>query len=50
MLWALNDRRAFVNRDGFFVHAGKEQAQTAGPVQPAQAAKVPKPTEMWEIE
>jgi CheY-like chemotaxis protein len=50
MLWALNDRRAFVNRDGFFVHAGKDQAPSAVPAQPAQAAKVPKPTEMWEIE
>jgi CheY-like chemotaxis protein len=50
MLWALNDRRAFVNKDGFFVHAGKDTPSSVAPAKPAAAASVPKPTEMWEIE
>lgn len=50
MLWALNDRRAFVDRGGFFVHAGKDTGPSAAPAMPVQAQMVPKPTEMWEIE
>jgi CheY-like chemotaxis protein len=50
MLWALNDRRAFVNRDGFFVHAGKDSGPATAPSRPSAAPSVPKPTEMWEIE
>jgi CheY-like chemotaxis protein len=50
ILWALNDRRPFVDRGGFLVHGGKDAAPSTGPAMPAPAATVPKPTEMWEIE
>lgn len=50
MLWALNDRRAYVNKDGFFVHAGKDSGSSVAPARPAAAEGIPKPTEMWEIE
>jgi two-component system, chemotaxis family, chemotaxis protein CheY len=50
MLWALNDRRAFVNKDGFLVHGGRDTAPGTAAAKPAQTANVPKPTEMWEIE
>jgi two-component system chemotaxis response regulator CheY len=54
MLWALNDKRAFVNRDGHYVHAFKDDGANAAPAAviaaPPKTASVPKPTEMWEIE
>lgn len=50
VLWALNDRRPYVNEGGFLVHAGKEAAASVAPATPHPAQIVPKPTEMWEIE
>jgi two-component system, chemotaxis family, chemotaxis protein CheY len=50
MLWALNDRRAFVIKDGHYVNAGKDAAPNAAPARSQQTTNVPKPTEMWEIE
>lgn len=50
MLWALNDRRAFVDRGGFYVHAGKDAGPSTAPAAPTAGPSVPKPTEMWEIE
>jgi two-component system, chemotaxis family, chemotaxis protein CheY len=54
MLWALNDRRSFVNRGGFYVHAGQDPSPAPEPaaanVQPPPKPIGPKPTEMWEIE
>jgi CheY-like chemotaxis protein len=48
ILWALNDKRPFVLRDGHFVHATKDTPAAVVPAKPI--AQVPKPTEMWEIE
>jgi CheY-like chemotaxis protein len=48
ILWALNDKRPYVLRDGHFVHASKDTPASVTPAKPANV--VPKPTEMWEIE
>jgi CheY-like chemotaxis protein len=50
MLWALNDRRALVDRGGFLVHAGKDTPASSAPAVSTPKPSVPKPTEMWEIE
>lgn len=51
MLWALNDKRPYVERDGYFVHAPPGN-QKDGPdsLGVPQGQAVPAPNEMWMIE
>jgi DNA-binding response OmpR family regulator len=51
MLWALNDRRSFVEQDGFFVHrAGHTEAIPAPTTGLNGTAAPPNPAEMWVID
>lgn len=50
MLWALNDRRPWVDRGGHYVHGSKDAHEPAPAAATKPGPSVPKPTEMWEIE